>query len=137
MKLSLRKNKKAASIIEYVVLIVMFLMAILLMQKQVVRVFFGRWKDMADTFGYGEQYDPTNTIDCRRYVPIDGGYANQEIWYRAECFDCCIDTSETTCPFWSANGVTPDQCRTLNTGEYNRLHCCKTSCLHNTCNFQP
>ncbi len=96
----MRKNRRGASIIEYAVLIVMFLAAILLMQKSIARTFFGRWKDAGDSFGSGEQYDPNLTKDCGRYVPYDPNVGwGSDVWYNAECYAVCRDNggSGSTC----------------------------------------
>ena len=108
MKFSFRKNNRAASIIEYVILIIMFLAAMLLMQKRIVRTFFDRWKQAGDTFSYGEQYDPNNTIECGRYVNAN----NPEVWYLESCYQDCMD------------GIGTPAC----SGVSDKRGCCATTC---------
>lgn len=135
MKLSAQKNCRAASIIEYAVLVIMFLAAILFMQKSVVRTLFGRWKDAGDTFSYGEQYDANTTIDCERYALYNtqGWF---EWWYSAKCYDCCMYSTNAACPDWpSSLGWGPSICRGFS-NEGQKLHCCKTACANPAvCNF--
>lgn len=133
-----RKKNRGASIIEYVVLIVMFLAAILMMQKYIFRGLSGRWKEAGDTFSYGEQYqpgDPNNsqtTVDCQRFAMYNG-QAWTERWYRAECYECCLYTNTTPCLFWTApNSVSV--CRAF-VNEDLKIQCCKAGCEHPSCNF--
>jgi len=51
------RNLKAASIIEYSLLLAVVVAAILGMQIYFKRAISGRWRQAADTFGYGRQYD--------------------------------------------------------------------------------
>jgi hypothetical protein len=133
MKFPVRKDRRAASIIEYAVLIIMFLAAILLMQKHIVRTFFGRWKDAGDTFSYGEQYDANTTIDCQRYA-WHNSQGWHETWYSGKCYDCCIYSNSGSCPDWIA-GFVPDTCRNF-INDDQKQHCCKTACANQTvCNF--
>ena len=91
-----RKQQRAVSTIEYVIVIVMFLTAILLMQKQIARAFFGRWKGLGDTFGQGGQYDPARTVECQRVAKRDfvGGLYGR--WYFSPAFDCCMETTASS-----------------------------------------
>ena len=51
------RNLRAASIIEYSLLLAVMVAAILGMQIYLKRAICGRWRQAADTFGYGRQYD--------------------------------------------------------------------------------
>jgi len=51
------RNLRAASIIEYSLLLAVVVAAILGMQIYLKRAISGRWREAADTFGYGRQYD--------------------------------------------------------------------------------
>jgi hypothetical protein len=140
MKFASRKNNRAASIVEYAVLIIMFLAAIILMQKQIARTFFGRWKDMGDTFGYGELYDVNATLECGRYVPHSPSGWGSEIWYLQKCYECCLETTNTTCnDFSSANaGNSLSGCRGYGSA-LDQRGCCAKGCDKTTtnCSFQP
>jgi len=52
------RNLRAASIIEYSLILAVVVAAILGMQIYLKRAISGRWRQAADTFGYGRQYDP-------------------------------------------------------------------------------
>ena len=51
------RNQKAMSIIEYSAVAAIVAMALIGMQIYVKRAVSGRWRQAADTFGYGRQYD--------------------------------------------------------------------------------
>jgi Flp pilus assembly pilin Flp len=48
---------RAASTIEYAMVIAVVIAALLGIQVYVKRAVCGRWRQAADTFGYGRQYD--------------------------------------------------------------------------------
>jgi hypothetical protein len=52
----MRLNKKAQSLMEYIVLILVILGVFIAMQNYIKRGFQGRWKSAVDDFG--DQYDP-------------------------------------------------------------------------------
>lgn len=52
------RNLKAASIIEYSLIVAVVVAAILGIQIYLKRSINGNWRQAADTFGYGRQYDP-------------------------------------------------------------------------------
>jgi hypothetical protein len=120
--------KRAASVIEYVVLFVMFLTAIFLMQKHIARALFGRWRDLGDSFGQGEQYNPSTTLECGRYVPHTTTGWGSEIWYLQECYKCCMDTNEE-CPDFSGDEAV---CRAKDTALKQR-DCCAQGCEDSDC----
>ncbi|MDD3374216.1 MAG: hypothetical protein PHY73_00640 [Candidatus Omnitrophica bacterium] len=116
--MNFKKNKKASSVVEYSVLILLFIGAMIAMRHQIHRSFFGRWKETADRFGYGQQYDPAKTLECQRYAAHDSssGEWPWEIWYAQNCYACCIDKEGVSdCTEYGFNGsiqgVTADQCR--------------------------
>jgi len=140
------KYKKAVSTIEYMTLFVLFLAAILVMQKSIARSFFGRWKDLGDSFGQGEQYDPRGTVECGRYTAVDLATGwETTIWYWQPCYECCMDVSvaQDMCKnIFSFNGSVSDvdYCREGDathpaTVEHQR-QCCAEHCnLPSKCNF--
>jgi hypothetical protein len=50
-------KKKALSLIEYSTVIVVLVAALLGMQVFLKRAISGRWRQSADTFGFGRQYN--------------------------------------------------------------------------------
>lgn len=53
-----QRLKRGSSALEYTVFIIIFSLAIVLMQTYILRGFSGRWRAAADIFGYGSQFDP-------------------------------------------------------------------------------
>jgi Flp pilus assembly pilin Flp len=51
-------NRRAASVIEYSLLVAVTVAAIIGIQIYLKRAISGNWRQAADTFGYGRQYDP-------------------------------------------------------------------------------
>lgn len=80
MLIAILGNKKATSTMEYVLLIIIILGALLLSQRYILRGFAGRWKAVGDSFGQGKQYDPTKTAECV-------WSQNENKWYGPDCFD--------------------------------------------------
>ena len=78
--------------IEYTLVIVIVIGALLAMQKYIVRGFAGQWKRAGDSFGYEKQYDPKLTTRCAWLD--DKEYSK---WYQVECFDDKIKTYFDPC----------------------------------------
>lgn len=142
------RHDPGVSTIEYIILFVMFLSAILVMHKQVGRSFFGRWKDLGDTFGYGEQYDVNATVECGRYVPRVFNVVTQQnvwgpdIWYEQKCFECCLYTNSQTgnyqqsCQgFFPSSGLAACRNSTLYPTSYGKSGCCAQGCQSANCIF--
>jgi hypothetical protein len=73
-------NKKAFSIIEYTILIVIIIGAFLVLRGYVQRGIYGMWGQAGQGFGFGRQYDPQKTIEC--------AYDEQSNrWYDRNCFE--------------------------------------------------
>ena len=53
--------KKAVSLIEYCVLLVVVAAALVGMQIYLKRAVCGNWKQAGDVFGFGRQFDPGKT----------------------------------------------------------------------------
>lgn len=53
-----RHLRHGAFSIEYAVLVVVVVAAVVGMAVYLKRAFSGRWRDAADTFGHGRQYEP-------------------------------------------------------------------------------
>jgi len=54
-------NKRGSLFIEYTVFIVFMATALLLIGMYVQRGISGRWREAADVYGGGRQYQPNNT----------------------------------------------------------------------------
>ena len=52
------KRQKGALTIEYAVLVAIVVAALIGMQVYMRRAICGRWREAADTFGHGRQYEP-------------------------------------------------------------------------------
>jgi hypothetical protein len=81
-------NKKAVSVLEYTMLIVIVLGAFIIMKGYIQRGFFGNWGKTGQSYAYGRQYDPQKTIECS-YDDV----TNQ--WYDRNCF---ASTGSKNCP---------------------------------------
>ena len=58
-----RKAQRAFSTIEYALLIAVAVAALITMSVYIKRAVSGRFKDTADSFGFGRQYEPGVTIE--------------------------------------------------------------------------
>lgn len=57
-----RKNKQAQSVLEYAVLIIIVVAALLAMRIYMLRAVQEKYRQSADVFGEGEQYESEVTI---------------------------------------------------------------------------
>lgn len=55
------ETQKAFSTLEYATLIAVVVAALLVMGIYIRRAVCGKWKDAADSFGFGRQYDTATT----------------------------------------------------------------------------
>lgn|SRR3989338_3241938 len=83
------KQKKASSIIEYMIVVLFFLAALFVFQNYIIRGFAGRWKAVGDIFGSGRQYDPKpynkgGTLECFYYSGTPG------FWVATQCYEKCL-----------------------------------------------
>ncbi|MFT5387934.1 MAG: Flp pilus assembly pilin Flp [Lysobacterales bacterium] len=79
--LQIRKAKNGQAVIEYIMLIIVIIGALIIFQKYIVRAISGRWKSSGDGIGFGRLYDPKETWSCK----FDYVYTNT--WYDEGCFD--------------------------------------------------
>jgi len=80
-------NKKAFSVVEYTILLVIIIGAYLVMRGYIQRGIFGQWEQTGQSFAFGRQYDPRKTIEC--------SYDEQmNKWYDKNCF---ASTGNETC----------------------------------------
>jgi len=71
-------NRKAFSIVEYAALLIIVISAFLIMKTYIQRGIHGNWGKTGQTFAFGRQYDPQNTIEC--------GYDDTaNMWYDRNC----------------------------------------------------
>jgi len=83
-------NSDGRAVIEYVLLVIIILMALYWMKGPIVRAFYGRWKTVGDSFAFGRQYDPKRTVECAHDTASG-------MWYDERCFDngrrACTDAA--------------------------------------------
>ena len=75
-----RLSQSGFAVAEYLVLIIIVLLAIMVFRHYFVRSIAGKQKMVGDTFGFGRQYDPSATIECG-WSPV----INK--WYDEKCFE--------------------------------------------------
>lgn len=81
-------DKKAFAVIEYVVLFVIIILAIVVMKNYVQNGIFSLWGQSGQSFAFGRQYDPQRTIEC--------SFDQQSgLWYDENCFQ---SLSNQICP---------------------------------------
>ena len=54
-------SRRGQSTLEWVVFMVIFLSVVILMRTYLVALVAGRWRAVADQFGYGRLYEPCGT----------------------------------------------------------------------------
>ena len=60
--MSRKRHIKAVSMIEYSFIIAVVIAALLAMQIYFKRAIAGRWRQTADTFGFGRQYQTSDLV---------------------------------------------------------------------------
>lgn len=68
------KSKKAMSIVEYGLLIAIVGAALLGIQIYLKRGTCGHWKEAGDVFGFGRQYEPSETTESGGITGSGGGF---------------------------------------------------------------
>lgn len=76
-------NKKAFSIIEYILLLVVIILAFIMLRPYIQRGMQGMWVKSGESFSYGRQYDSQKTIECAYYALN----ATNGVWYDRNCFE--------------------------------------------------
>jgi hypothetical protein len=91
-----RKECRAASSIEYAILVTALLLALFFARNYLIRGLAGTWKAAGDTFGFGRQYDPRpfgtegkdgGTLRCY-FEPRTGQWLDRD-YVKAAC-DCTL-----------------------------------------------
>lgn len=83
-------NKKAFSVIEYAVLIVIIISAFLILRDYIQRGIYGMWHGAGKSIGFERQYDPQKTIECA----FD---EQSNRWYDRACFEQYVGNLTTPC----------------------------------------
>ena len=112
------RTKKGVSTVEYVMMTVAVLAAILIMRAFFIRGLGGRWKQAGDSIGFGRLYQPGVTKDCG-YL-FDSGQGQG--WFDQDQFDQCF-ADPTNGPCKDKSQVTEDFRR-----------CCATKANDPSCN---
>ena len=86
-----RNNRKGFSVVEYIALISITLLALYVLRWYIINGLSGKWKAGGDSFGVGRQYDPLTTTDCA-FDP------RKNQWYDVTCFDAYhCNSGDTAC----------------------------------------
>jgi len=80
------RNRRAVSIIEYAMLVLIILGVLFVMQFYVSRAFSGKWKSTGDSFGFGRQHSSTKTASCA-YAQTSATYG---VWYDENCYQQAV-----------------------------------------------
>ncbi len=83
-------RNRAFSITEYLVMIMILMGAFFVFKDHIIRGLSGRWKGVGDQFGYGRQFEPSDTVEC----DFDSRWTQQ--WYDATCVEnqrCPVNNS--------------------------------------------
>jgi hypothetical protein len=106
-------NKKAFSVLEYVVLIVVIISAFLIMRNYIQNGIFGLWGQAGQSFAFGRQFDSQKTIEC--------SFDQQSgLWYDYNCFQSTVNAScvsgDTVCQeaIITGGSCSPSYCAQLN-----------------------
>ena len=79
-------NKKAFSVVEYVVLFVIIIGAFLIMRNYIQRGIYGMWGQTGQSLAFGRQYDPQKTIECSFDEQSNFWYDRN--WYESAAHNC-------------------------------------------------
>lgn len=74
-------RNRAFSITEYLVMIAILMGAFFVFKDHIIRGLSGRWKGTGDQFGYGRQFEPSDTVEC----DFDSVWTQN--WYDATCVE--------------------------------------------------
>lgn len=75
-------NKRAISTIEYMMLIMLIIGALIWMKPYMQRAIQGQGKTAGDSFGFSRQYERGQVADCA-YAVLPSG---QGVWYDDTCY---------------------------------------------------
>ena len=80
MKGTMFKNRQAFSVMEYVVLLVLVVSAMITFRLYLQRGYQGQMRKAGEGFAFGRQYDPNKTRHCAYDAMVNG-------WYSTACYD--------------------------------------------------
>jgi len=101
----MKLRRKAQSIMEFLALISFILAVFFIFQKYISRGFVGRMKATGDTWGYGRQYDPDITSNCRTSL------SSLDRWIDTDCFEA--NDCHTACLGFESDDATCSACEDL------------------------
>lgn len=85
-----RVNKKAFSIIEYTILLVIIIGAFLVLRNYIQRGIYGMWGQTGKGFAFGRQYDLPKSVEC-----AFDDISNR--WYDRNCFEQGVGQANPPC----------------------------------------
>jgi hypothetical protein len=107
-------NKKAFSVIEYAVLLVILIGAFLVMRNYMQRGVYSMWGQAGQSFAFGRQYDSQKTVECA----FD---EQSNLWYDR---NCVLTLSNQQCgagdPVCQEGIITSNSCPASNCGQLNQ-----------------
>ena len=116
---SFLKGKSGRGMIEYAVLAIIILMALFWMKDPILRAFYGRWKSTGESFAFGRQYAPGDSVECDHDTKLN-------VWYDRRCYEnkrpplpCAADDAVCAKQEDDAmNGECKDNCKEANDKQY-------------------
>ena len=104
------RKRRASTLIEYGMLLLIIFLAIFGTQVYIKRALSGYWRQMADTFGYGRQYDAgTITTEPGNGCTPEEGHCSSQYPANANLLPCC---DPLYCQnVYIANGQSDTRCR--------------------------
>ena len=100
-------NKKAFSVVEYMVLFVIIIGAFLVMRNYIQRGLFGHWGQSGQSFAFGRQYDPQKTIEC----DFD---QQTNVWYDHNCAQAKCPNADSSCIEGAVGSCQTSSCSSAN-----------------------
>ena len=90
-------NKKAFSVVEYVVLFVIIIGAFLIMRNYMQRGIYGMWGRTGQSFAFGRQYDSQKTIECDFDEQTNVWYDHNCVQSQCKGDSSCIERAVSNC----------------------------------------
>ncbi len=76
-----QRTHKGFSILEYLVVIMIIVGAMFIFKDYIIRGLTGRWKSTSDQAGFGQQYEPNDSVECAFDVEFG------QCWYDTICLE--------------------------------------------------
>jgi hypothetical protein len=104
----IRMGQRAFTVLEYVILIVVFIGAIYAFQPYVQRGIQGQYRKAGESFGFLRQYNPGASLDCVIDPALDISYSQACFNNKVTALDCtkkdtkemydgCIESAKNAC----------------------------------------